>query len=79
MGLNKALVDEARRVYEEEDAPEPVFSGGEWSESWEEGEPDATQRRGPWFKVRLTINQPTEAARTYRNRVPVLEGDAELL
>jgi hypothetical protein len=61
------LIDQARRVYQEQ-ALTP----------WGEGEPEYTTKRGPWFRARLTVRQPREEApadRGYR----YLAGDAELL
>jgi hypothetical protein len=51
VGLNRALVDRARRVYSAEDP----------AGTWQEGAPPGDQRAGPWFKVRL---RPQSASNT---------------
>jgi hypothetical protein len=75
MSLRRACVDKARAVYDVEDPAQP----------WIEGEPWAEQQLGPWFRCRLTVQQPTEgtgvagmrgmAARGYHR----MEGEAHLL
>lgn len=67
MAFTTFLIDQARRVYQEQ-APTP----------WGEGEPEYRVKHGPWFRCRLTVREPREEAppgRGYR----YLAGDAELL
>lgn len=67
MPFTTFLIDQARRVYQEQQ-PGP----------WGEGEPQYTEKHGPWFRCRLTVHEAREEAppeRGYR----YLAGDAELL
>jgi hypothetical protein len=69
MGLLAVLVDEARRVYEEEPEGEP----------WAEGEPPSEEKTGPWFRARLFPGQPRVSSPEARGRMLLIEGDAQLL
>jgi hypothetical protein len=68
MSLNSALVDEARRVYQEQDPT-----------GWNEDGPTFITKHGPWFRCRLTVHQPREQMPAGRGVYIFLEGDAELL
>lgn len=63
------LIDQARRVYTERSPVTP----------WPEGEPPDDDRRGPWFKCRLTEREPREQAPAGRGVYVYMQGDAELL
>jgi hypothetical protein len=67
MGLNRALVDRARRVYEEEQP-----------EAWVEGEPVTEVKHGPWFRVRVEVGRPSEQ-RPANTGTRFLDGDATLM
>lgn len=68
MSLNSALVDEARRVYTEEQPSD-----------WTEEGPTMSEKHGPWFRCRLTVHQPREQTQVQRGAYQFLQGDAELL
>jgi hypothetical protein len=68
MALARALVDRARRVYEQQ-APQ----------NWTEEGPPMVEKHGPWFRCRLTEHQPSEQVPSGRGVYTFLEGDAELL
>lgn len=68
MGLNTALVDLGRRVFEQEQPG-----------AWTEGEPEMDVRHGPWFRCRLTVHEPREQQPQGRYAYSFLAGDAELM
>lgn len=50
MSLNRALIDQARRVYSREDPDRP----------WQEGEPESAEAYGPWVPVRMRRQDESE-------------------
>lgn len=68
MAFTTFLIDQARRVYSEQ-APT----------GWTEDGPVFGTKHGPWFKCRLTEQEPREQLPAGRGVYRYLEGDAELL
>jgi hypothetical protein len=69
MGLPRALVDQARRVYAREDPGQP----------WREGQPPGEEAFGPWFKCRFRPSSRSEQATPERGGYSYVDETARLL